>query len=203
MENRHNPVICKTITVWVDELYRWNGSIRLVGEPVKKTFIKGLLSEVLIVLPKLKEFSWTTAVDIGSGNGLVSIPMAIEFPERQIVAVEPKHKKAAFLRHIGHVLQLKNFSVVQSRIGDDYIQSGDDTLWTIRAMEISNECFRSWLTSKPRGRLLVFSSPLARSEKAMRFCHDLLQEEQTFLIDDTDRHVKLFRIREDVSRETP
>ena len=57
-------------------------------------------------------------VDFGSGAGFPALPLAIVFPETQIVAVESIGKKCRFIEAASKELSLSNLKVVQSRVED-------------------------------------------------------------------------------------
>ena len=59
-----------------------------------------------------------TVMDMGSGSGLPSIPIAIHNPNNLVFAIETRHKKCDFLRHIKKELDLKNFEVIQNNVLD-------------------------------------------------------------------------------------
>lgn len=52
-------------------------------------------------------------VDLGSGSGLPSIPIAISNPNTTIIAVESKAKKRDFLSYAADQLSLSNYSVFE------------------------------------------------------------------------------------------
>ncbi|OGR07107.1 MAG: 16S rRNA (guanine(527)-N(7))-methyltransferase RsmG [Deltaproteobacteria bacterium RIFOXYB12_FULL_58_9] len=56
-----------------------------------------------------------SVVDIGSGAGFPGIPLAIAEPEREVVLVEPRRKRASFLNTVKARLGLANVSVLQTR----------------------------------------------------------------------------------------
>ncbi|NBV41856.1 16S rRNA (guanine(527)-N(7))-methyltransferase RsmG [bacterium] len=55
-------------------------------------------------------------LDIGSGSGLPSLPLAIENPEIEITAVESKSRKCRFLNQVKSELNLKNYTVINDDI---------------------------------------------------------------------------------------
>ena len=57
-------------------------------------------------------------VDIGSGAGFPGLPIAIAREDVTMTLVEPRAKRAAFLRHVARALDLENVDVVESRIED-------------------------------------------------------------------------------------
>lgn len=53
--------------------------------------------------------------DIGSGAGFPGIPMAILRPDIQMTLVEPRRKRASFLRSVVAELDLKHVEVLEAR----------------------------------------------------------------------------------------
>ena len=53
-------------------------------------------------------------VDLGSGAGLPGIPVAIAFPKKKVVLLEPRAKRAAFLTLAARRLALENTTVVKA-----------------------------------------------------------------------------------------
>jgi 16S rRNA (guanine527-N7)-methyltransferase len=53
------------------------------------------------------------ALDVGSGAGLPGIPLALAFPELSVTLLEPRAKRAAFLRTAVADLDLRNVEVAQ------------------------------------------------------------------------------------------
>jgi len=60
----------------------------------------------------------SSALDLGSGAGFPGIPLAIVWPECQIVLVESREKKAGFLERVARELGLRNVAVACVRIED-------------------------------------------------------------------------------------
>lgn len=57
-------------------------------------------------------------LDMGSGQGLPSLPLALMVPELSIVLVESNKKKGAFLNMIVEALLVNNVQVVNERVED-------------------------------------------------------------------------------------
>ena len=57
-----------------------------------------------------------TVMDIGTGGGFPSLPLAILFPEIEIFAVDSTSKKINFILESKEILNLKNINPVASRI---------------------------------------------------------------------------------------
>ena len=105
------------IKEYLDELWRWNQKINLVGVSSYERVIDNLLIDALMA----EEFIPTEEgklLDIGSGAGFPSIPLKIIRPALFFHLVEARSKKAVFLRHIIRRLKLRNIEVVEGRLED-------------------------------------------------------------------------------------
>lgn len=118
---------------YVEELERWNRSIRLVG-PRDRAGIR--LQVIDAVLPFLHLPPRFPLLDIGSGAGLPGIPLALLHPQAAILCMEPRAKRVAFLRHACRVLGLTNVRVIPER--------------TERALEVDPTLAHSVLTATAR-----------------------------------------------------
>lgn len=79
------------------ELRRWNRRIALVGGGLAEEVVERLFGESLAVLPLLDE-SVRRVVDVGSGAGFPGLVIAAVRPDVEVVLVEPRQRKWAFLR---------------------------------------------------------------------------------------------------------
>jgi 16S rRNA (guanine527-N7)-methyltransferase len=55
-------------------------------------------------------------MDVGSGAGLPGIPIKVLLPGKQVTLLEPRRRRANFLRHVIRTLQLRQIRVLQERI---------------------------------------------------------------------------------------
>lgn len=86
-----------------------------------------------------------TVIDIGSGGGLPVVIAAICLPNTQFTALEPVHKKHAFLRTAARELELSNLEAFARRVEDhadrDYSAAMsratfDLREWILRGLEL-------------------------------------------------------------------
>lgn len=85
-------------------LTRWNRAIRLVGSDAD---FDRHVAESRALLPFVPEVG--RLVDVGAGGGFPAVVIAIERPGVHVVALEPIHKKHAFLAAVQRELGLANF----------------------------------------------------------------------------------------------
>jgi 16S rRNA (guanine527-N7)-methyltransferase len=98
---------------YLSELDRWRRKINLTGalsaQELAAHALESILGSKLIAHGE-------GVVDIGSGAGFPGLPLAIARPDLSVTLVEPRQKKAAFLRHCVRELPLGNATVFQGRI---------------------------------------------------------------------------------------
>ncbi|KAA0258846.1 16S rRNA (guanine(527)-N(7))-methyltransferase RsmG [Deferribacter autotrophicus] len=76
-------------------------------------YIKHYLDSLYIF--KIYNLNFQLLIDIGSGGGFPGIPIALLYPDRNIILVESIKKKADFLRVATKELGLKNVEVINDR----------------------------------------------------------------------------------------
>ncbi|HTY41980.1 MAG TPA: 16S rRNA (guanine(527)-N(7))-methyltransferase RsmG [Thermoanaerobaculia bacterium] len=98
---------------YLSELDRWRRRVNLTGNLTAEELAEHVL-ESLAPLGLIANGS--KLVDIGSGAGLPGLPIAIARPDISATLIEPRERRAAFLRHVVRALGLANVEVVQRRI---------------------------------------------------------------------------------------
>jgi len=105
--------------LYYQELIEWNKKFNLTAiTDYKEVQIKHFLDSLTIILALTKEELEKPSfdiIDIGTGAGFPGLPLKILLTQPKLVLVESIAKKAAFLHHIIHKLELDNVEVVNSR----------------------------------------------------------------------------------------
>jgi 16S rRNA (guanine527-N7)-methyltransferase len=96
---------------FIDLFLIWNAKINLSAARTRKAVIEHI-DDSRHVVPLLTG----QVLDVGSGGGFPVVVAAVERPEIQLVALEPNHKKHAFLREATRVLNLSNLEVRCERL---------------------------------------------------------------------------------------
>lgn len=103
---------------YIDFLFAYNQKVNLVSRQMSRAQFEILLSESLLVADMVTA---DLVVDVGSGNGLLGIPLAISLPRKRIVLVETVKKKGAFLKEAVDHLELDNV-ILDNRPIQEYMQ---------------------------------------------------------------------------------
>jgi 16S rRNA (guanine527-N7)-methyltransferase len=91
------PGLGAALASYAAELCRWNRRVNLTGARTPVDFADGPLFDALTLLPVLADDA--PLADVGSGGGLPGIPAALWRPGLRVDLIEPRGKRAAFLRH--------------------------------------------------------------------------------------------------------
>lgn len=114
--------LVQPLTRFAALFHKWNRSINLSAARTEGELHAHLIDS-LHVVPHVRAVSQTASapiriLDVGAGGGLPSVVVAICVPESHITALEPVHKKHAFLRTAARELSLPHFEPLAIRIDD-------------------------------------------------------------------------------------
>lgn len=98
---------------YVELLNRWNKTYNLTSVREPNDMIPLHIFDSLVVADFIKG---DNCLDVGSGGGLPTIPLAIMQPERQFTALDTNGKKTRFIQQAVIELGLKNVTVVHDRV---------------------------------------------------------------------------------------
>jgi len=138
------PAHAETLHHFISLFDKWNRSINLSAARSPDE-ISGHVIDSLHVIPYLcneassaaASSTATRVLDVGAGGGLPAVVAAICLPDAHIVALEPVHKKHAFLRTAARELSLTNLEPLAKRVGDhphhDYTAATSRATFDLRA----------------------------------------------------------------------
>lgn len=104
----------ESLRQYVNELTRWNDRINLVGLKDPEAVATELLFDAFFLYGYVKGSE--SVLDMGSGAGILAIPIAILDRRIQVFSIDRTLKKIQFQRHIKRTLKLGNFYPVYGRI---------------------------------------------------------------------------------------
>ncbi len=137
---------------------KWNRSINLSAAR-SEAEIEDQIIDCLHVIPHLRSVASTRSrvLDVGAGGGLPAVIAAICLPDTSVTALEPVHKKHAFLRAAARELSLANLDPLAERLDDHQSHDYD------AAMSRATFDLREWLVRglshvRPGGTVLGFEA---------------------------------------------
>jgi 16S rRNA (guanine527-N7)-methyltransferase len=147
---------------YLSELDLWRRRFNLTGRLSSTELVDHVLESALAAQLISEE---ERVVDIGSGSGLPGLVLATLRPKSDFLLVEPRKKKAAFLRHAARDLGLPRVKVFPGRIEDVGGQTFD--VATGRALGGLAERAASEGLVESGGRLLAWTTEPERLAAAI------------------------------------
>jgi 16S rRNA (guanine527-N7)-methyltransferase len=107
------PSALDLLSRYLAELDLWRRKTNLTGKLDEEDLVLHTLESVLG--EKFLE-SRARVVDIGSGAGFPGIPLSACRPDLEMVLLEPRRKRAQFLRHVARSLPIENVVVREGKV---------------------------------------------------------------------------------------
>lgn len=101
------------LSLFLSELDRWRRTTNLTGRLAPEDLALHAL-ESLIGADSFPTGS--SVVDIGTGGGFPGVPLAVHRPDLRLTWLEPRVKRAAFLRHLTREVPVPNGEVRAGRV---------------------------------------------------------------------------------------
>lgn len=133
------------------ELDVWRRRVNLTGRLSCEELVSHALeSAVGAALVPLE----ARVVDVGTGGGFPGVPLAIVRPDLSVTWLEPREKRAAFLRHVARAVPVENAVVAAGRAEDLPVSAFD--VATFRAVRI--ETLDPGRFLRPGGSVLLWTT---------------------------------------------
>jgi 16S rRNA (guanine527-N7)-methyltransferase len=141
---------------FIELFQKWNRSINLSAARTEAELTEHIIDS-LHVIPHLRTTATPAVLDVGAGGGLPSVIAAICVPDARITALEPVHKKHAFLRTAARELALPNLEARAERI-DDHAAADYDLAMSRATFDLREWLLRGLAAVKPGGTVLGFEA---------------------------------------------
>lgn len=135
------------------ELDRWRRRVNLTGRLSPNDLVSHALESVLgeRLLPER-----VRVVDVGTGGGFPGVPLAIWRPDLEMTWLEPREKRATFLRHVARAIPVANARVRMARQED--LPDASFEYATSRAVSTDAGVWRDAPFLEPGGALLLWAT---------------------------------------------
>ncbi len=109
-----SPRHTRAFSRYLSMLSFWSVRLNLTAIRDRELVLRLHFIDSLSVVPLLSRGG--RLLDVGSGAGFPGIPINIMLPEKPVYLLEPRRKRATFLRHVVRELGLTNAHVVEGRM---------------------------------------------------------------------------------------
>ncbi len=172
----HSPKLLRFQSLFL----KWNQSINLSSARTSDE-VDHHIRDSLNVVPYLPETA--RVLDVGSGGGFPVVVAAICRPDAQFTALEPVHKKHAFLRTAARELGLANLEAFAKRVEDH--DEHDYDLASSRATFDLRVWLELGLTMVRAGGIVIGFEAIARDDLPqpfVRHTYDLAGKQRSIVI---------------------
>lgn len=114
--NGLSPDLATNLNDFIFLFLKWNEKINLSAAR-NEVEVREHVMDSLYVIPRLPPGP-ARVIDVGSGGGFPAVVIAICVPTVDVTALEPVHKKHAFLRTAARELKLTNLEAHARRVDD-------------------------------------------------------------------------------------
>ncbi len=179
----------KNLSVYMEELMRWNKKINLTGIRDMENAVRELLCDALFLTGHTKGHH--SILDLGSGAGILAIPISIVNGNAAVFSIDKSLRKIQFQRHIKRMLHLDNFTPLHGR-AEDIHPLGVDCL-VVKAFGAIPFIFeKGGLHLKPGGNILILKGKTEHPANSEGFT---LEETIPYELPVILRPYKLFRYK--------
>ncbi len=155
---------------YAGELLKWGRRINLVARAPLPVIVETHFLDSLTLVPVIEHWPGTAGtglLDVGSGAGFPGLVVKIVRPDWPLTLVEPREKRAVFLRHLIRTLGLEGVRVLSDRLETDnaFVRRYGRFPWlTCRALFPAPEFLpRAREVTAPGGMVYVMQGPRAEA----------------------------------------
>ena len=142
-------------------LDKWNAVYNITSVAPKSKWVSTHLYDSCSIIKFLPEGS---LLDIGTGGGFPGLPIAILQPKREVVLLDRSEKKTAFLRQVVIELDIKNVTIITTRLEHYQPLNQFDVIVTRAFSELELFVKNASRLCKPHGRLLAMKGQYPAAE---------------------------------------
>lgn len=185
----------KLLEEYLEELMRWNTKINLISRKLDSDVI--IKEHVLFSYNFLRFCSDEVEyiIDLGSGNGIPGIPLAISLKNEKVYLVERREKKLAFLIYVKNKLMLGNVEVYES-YEESIKDVGDGKFLVVaRAVGDIDESLKLLKSYDPKPIALITTKSASKIKDILDKYKDKVEIEDILYPEELREKIKLVRVK--------
>ena len=110
----HTPANIEKLLFFMQELERWNRHVNLTARHPIEWMVRELLYDAFFLFDAIEGAS--SVLDVGSGSGILAIPIALLESRMQVFSVDRTLRKIQFQRHIKRGLDIVGLNPIHGRV---------------------------------------------------------------------------------------
>jgi 16S rRNA (guanine527-N7)-methyltransferase len=112
-----DPGVQTKLKLYHTELLKFNPRLNLISRTTEREADETHFIDCLLAFEVMRKVTITTPIfDIGSGNGFPGLIFAVMDSAHPYILLESDMRKCEFMKHVAAVLELKNISIMNSRL---------------------------------------------------------------------------------------
>jgi 16S rRNA (guanine527-N7)-methyltransferase len=154
------------IEKFLNDLIDYNAKVNLTADAEPALLLTRHVADALFAVKCLRETlsaSAPTILDLGSGGGLIGLPLKVVWPEAQVTLMEPSRRKYDFLNFAAVRLGLKGLRVMRER-GETFHQkiagAGFDAIIARALAPLPEALIIGFQLLSPEGYFAVYQSDM-------------------------------------------
>lgn len=165
MKNSHQIIIKQNFDKYKEVFLEENSKLNLMSKNDEKLLFEKHIYDSLAIKLLFNKLTTTpeTLLDIGTGGGFPSIPIAIEFPEISVTGIDSIQKKVNAVTTIAEKLALKNITFIRDRV--ENLKGQEFDIITSRAVAQTSQLIEyAYPLLKKDGYLVLYKSKTVNEE---------------------------------------
>lgn len=163
---------------YLNELKIWNQAINLTAINQDRDIVVKHFIDSMAGVKAIDSVDRKCLLDIGAGAGFPSVPLKLIRPDLAMVLLEPSEKRCAFLRYMIGSLDLREMTVVTSKLAEYGVRQGVAQTFdyiVVRALKVDGWGAELAELLRPGGKVILYrAEPVG---KALRLANLALLEE--------------------------
>lgn len=142
-----------------------NSKINLISKNDEKLLYEKHFFDSLAIKLFFEDYNFIpqTILDIGTGGGFPSVPIAMEYPDINVVAIDSIRKKIKAVQIITNKLRLKNITLINDRV-ENLTNSKFDLIVSRAVGKIDKMIEYSYPLLSDNGYIILYKSKLVNDE---------------------------------------
>jgi 16S rRNA (guanine(527)-N(7))-methyltransferase RsmG len=167
--------VAHSVQIYLDLLFKWNKRVNLTAleqpdQLLTTLFAESFQAAALLGMPD------NPVLDIGSGAGFPGMAMKLYRPDLEVILLEPRKKRAAFLAAVRRELKLSGVTVLSRALEECRASefTGRPAVITMRGVGHADHWIRqasALLKSRPTALLFVSENQVSRTVEALPEFH--------------------------------